>query len=308
MRFRAGDAQTIHKLVELTLSDYEQDRDIDKLDVFSLPNRKAVETITDQLLEIIYPGYFREESGAVLNTRHSLGALIEDVICKLEGQVSIALRYRPDLCPAAERAGQPVECPPAVERKCEIAAQEITESFFRTLPTIRQRLATDLDAFFEGDPAAKSRSEIICSYPGFHAVTVYRLAHELAVEGVPILPRIMTEYEHGRTGIDIHPGAEIGNYFFIDHGTGVVIGETAVIGEHVKIYQGVTLGGLSTRGGRQLCGKKRHPTIEDGVTIYSGASILGGNTVIGHDSIIGGNAFITASVPPNSKVSVVLSN
>jgi serine O-acetyltransferase len=162
----------------------------------------------------------------------------------------------------------------------------------------------DQDGLFASAVYDKNTDEIIVSYPGLRAITVYRFAHELFQLGVPVLPRIMSEYAHGQTGIDIHPGAQIGRHFFIDHGTGIVIGETTVIGDHVKIYQGVTLGGLSTRGGQSLRGRKRHPTIEDNVTIYSGASILGGETVIGHDSVIGGNVFLTKSVAPFTRVSV----
>jgi serine O-acetyltransferase len=172
------------------------------------------------------------------------------------------------------------------------------------LPRVRDLLATDVDAFFDGDPAAFSKDEVIISYPGIYAITVSRLAHELYLLDVPLLPRIMTEHAHSLTGIDIHPGATIGHHFFLDHGTGIVIGETSEIGNFVKIYQGVTIGALSTRGGQILTGVKRHPTIEDHVTIYSGASILGGNTVIGEGVVIGSNAFITKSVPEKTRVSV----
>jgi len=179
-----------------------------------------------------------------------------------------------------------------------------TEEFLANLPKIRERIATDVEAAYDGDPAAVDKEEIIISYPGLYAITVYRLAHELYLLKVPMLPRIMTEHAHSITGIDIHPGAEIGNYFFIDHGTGIVIGETTIIGEHVKIYQGVTLGALSTRGGQTLKGKKRHPTVEDNVTIYSGASVFGGNTVIGKGAVLGSSVFITESVPPGSKLTI----
>lgn len=177
-------------------------------------------------------------------------------------------------------------------------AQEMTVRFLEKIPDVRALLATDLQAFYDGDPAATSLDEIIIAYPGLLAITVNRLAHELFLLKVPLIPRIMTEYAHGRTGIDIHPGATIGKYFFIDHGTGIVVGETTVIGDSVKLYQGVTLGALSTRGGQSLRGHRRHPTIGDRVTIYSGASVLGGDTVIGHDAVIGGNAFITHSIAP----------
>jgi serine O-acetyltransferase len=177
-------------------------------------------------------------------------------------------------------------------------------SFLAKLSELREYLASDVSAAFDGDPAAFSRDEIISSYPGIYAIMVYRLAHELYQLEVPLIPRIMTEHAHSLTGIDIHPGAVIGHHFFIDHGTGIVIGETTVIGNFVKIYQGVTLGGLSTRGGQTLKGVKRHPTIEDHVTIYSGASILGGTTIIGEGVVIGSNAFITKSVPEKTRVSV----
>ena len=175
--------------------------------------------------------------------------------------------------------------------------------FLAAIPRIRENLATDIEAAYEGDPAAFSRDEVISSYPGIYATMVNRIAHELYELGVPLIPRIMTEHAHSVTGIDIHPGAKLGKYFFIDHGTGIVIGETSEIGEHAKIYQGVTLGALSTRGGQLLKGKKRHPTIEDDVTIYSGASILGGETVISEGAVIGGNAFVTKSVPEQTRVS-----
>jgi serine O-acetyltransferase len=177
-------------------------------------------------------------------------------------------------------------------------------AFLRTIPAVRSVVQTDLQASYEGDPAATSSDEIIFSYPGLFAITVYRLAHELHLLGVPMIPRMMTEYAHSVTGIDIHPGATIGKFFFIDHGTGIVIGETTVIGERVKLYQGVTLGALTTRGGQSLRGVRRHPTIEDNVTIYAGASILGGETVIGRDCVIGSNVFITHSIAPNTTVSI----
>ncbi len=174
----------------------------------------------------------------------------------------------------------------------------------KRVPKIRGLLATDVQAGFDGDPAASSRDEIVFSYPGIFAISIHRLAHELYLLEVPLIPRIISEYAHNITGIDIHPGAQIGKYFFIDHGTGVVIGETTVIGDYVKIYQGVTVGGLSTRGGQTLRGMKRHPTLEDGVTVYAGASIFGGETVIGSSVTIGSSAFITKSVPSGTMVSI----
>ena len=212
--------------------------------------------------------------------------LIEDVMYNLNKQLT--LLYTSEL---GEQA--------ATEK-----AQELSVAFFRAIPEVRAVAQTDVEAFFDGDPAAFSVDEIIFCYPGLFAVTVYRLAHVLYALGVPLLPRIMTEHAHSVTGIDINPGATIGKYFFIDHGTGIVVGETTVIGDHVKVYQGVTLGALTTRGGQSLRGKKRHPTIEDNVTIYAGASILGGETVIGKDCVIGSNVFITHSIPANTTVSV----
>ena len=188
------------------------------------------------------------------------------------------------------------------ERKAE--SYRICKEFFSRIPKIREYIETDLEAAYDGDPAAGCHEEIILAYPGLRAITIYRIAHELYLEMVPVLPRLMTEYAHSRTGIDIHPGATIDKYFFIDHGTGIVIGETAVIGKNVKIYQGVTIGALSTRGGQRLSGKKRHPTICDNVTIYAGASILGGETVIGENAVIGGNTFITRSIDANTRVSM----
>jgi serine O-acetyltransferase len=179
---------------------------------------------------------------------------------------------------------------------------ETVATFVRALPTVRERLAQDVEAAFEGDPAAKSFAEIMVAYPSIHAITTYRLAHELHRLGAPQVPRIMAEHAHARTGIDIHPGARIGLRFFIDHGTGVVIGETSEIGDRVRLYHGVTLGAFSPRRGQTIRGTKRHPTIEDDVTIYPGATILGGETVIGRGSVIGGNAYVTESVPPQSRV------
>ena len=181
---------------------------------------------------------------------------------------------------------------------------DVIDTLFSKLPAIRDTLDTDVQAAYEGDPAATCREEVMLAYPAFEAISIFRIAHELYLMKVPMLPRMMTEYAHSLTGIDIHPGATVGPYFFIDHGTGVVIGETTVIGEHVKLYQGVTLGALSTRKGQQLSGKKRHPTIGDHVTIYANSTILGGETVIGCDSIIGGNSFITESVPAHTRVSI----
>ena len=277
----------IELVVDEILADYQNDRDIDKIDLFRHPDKAVVTDMIQKLLRIVYPGYSRDKSYRFYHVKHNLSMLIEDVMFNLNRQVNLML-----LAHGAEAEW-------AQER-----AQEICLEFFRKIPEVRALVQTDVQASYEGDPAATSRDEIIFCYPGLFAITVYRLAHVLYELKVPMLPRIMTEHAHSITGIDINPGATIGNYFFIDHGTGIVIGETTVIGDHVKIYQGVTLGALTTRGGQSLRGKKRHPTIEDHVTIYAGASILGGGTVIGRESVVGSNVFITHSIPPCTTVSV----
>ena len=276
----------IENLVDTILADYQLGRDIDKMDLKRHPDKDVVIDMIGKLLRIVYPGYSRDKSYRMYNTKHSLSMLMEDVMYNLNKQITLILQTGMD------------------DSAAKAKAQEISLEFFRRLPEVRATVQTDVEAAYAGDPAATSADEIIFCYPGLYAITVYRLAHVLYDLGVPMLPRIMTEYAHGVTGIDIHPGAAIGNYFFIDHGTGIVIGETTIIGEYVKIYQGVTLGGLSTRAGQGLRGKKRHPTIEDNVTIYANASILGGETVIGRDSVIGANAFITHSVPEATTVSI----
>jgi len=278
--------QQIESIVDSILDDYRSARAIDKLEPQCHPDKDIVIDMIGKLLRIVYPGAFREKTYRIYNARHNLSMLIEDVMYNLNKQLTHAFRGTMDESAASARA------------------QQVSLEFFRAIPAVRAVAQTDVDAFYEGDPAAFSVDEIIFCYPGLFAITVYRLAHILYTLGVPLLPRIMTEHAHSVTGIDINPGATIGNYFFIDHGTGIVIGETTVIGDHVKIYQGVTLGALTTRGGQSLRGKKRHPTIEDNVTIYAGASILGGGTVIGRDSVIGSNVFITHSIPACTTVSV----
>ena len=278
--------QQIESVVDTILEDYRQDRPIDRMDTFQRPDKEVVIDMISKLLRIVYPGAYRDKHYRMYNTRHNLSMLIEDVMYNLNKQIAIVLRTQMD------------------QAEAEAQAQQISLSFFRAIPGIRAVAQTDVEAFYAGDPAAFSVDEILFCYPGLFAVTVYRLAHVLYQLQVPMLPRIMTEHAHSVTGIDINPGATIGSYFFIDHGTGIVIGETTVIGNHVKIYQGVTLGALTTRGGQSLRGRKRHPTIEDHVTIYAGASILGGSTVIGRDSVIGSNVFITHSIPQCTTVSV----
>lgn len=281
----------INDLVTNLLNDYNQGRTIDKINTFDHPDKEAIIEILDKLRKIIYPGYYRNKSYKVYTVRNSISMLLEDVIFNLVKQISIVLEYVP--------AFENVDESKRIEK-----AEEMTFAFLKQLPKIRAYIETDVQAAFDGDPAAYNKDEIIFSYPGLYAILVNRIAHELYVLGVPLIPRIMTEYAHSKTGIDIHPGATIGKYFFIDHGTGIVIGETTVIGDNVKIYQGVTLGALSTRGGQKLKNQKRHPTILDNVTIYSGASILGGETVVGKDVVVGGNAFITKSIPDGTRVSI----
>ena len=281
----------INRLVEEYLVDYSGGKDIDHVETFDHPDKEVVIEIIENLRKLIFPGYFRNRSYRVYTVRNNTTMLLEDVIYHLMRQISIVLRYAPEY----EKADQ---------ETIENHAEEVTFAFLEKLPQIRAYIETDVQAFYDGDPAAYNKDEIIYSYPGLYAILVNRIAHELFLLGVPLIPRIMTEHAHSRTGIDIHPGATIGKYFFIDHGTGIVIGETTVIGDNVKIYQGVTLGALSTRGGQALRSKKRHPTIMDNVTIYSGASILGGETVIGRDVVIGGNVFITKSVADGARVSV----
>ena len=277
--------QKIGAIVDSILQDYSLGRDIDRLDTAGQPDRDVIVDLTHKLLRIVYPGRSRNRHRRIYNARHDLSMLIEDVTFHLTEQTELILR-------------------PTLGESAALKAQETVLAFLERIPAIRAMAQTDLTAFFDGDPAAFSTDEIVFCYPGLFAVTVYRLAHELYLLQVPMLPRIMSEHAHSETGIDINPGATIGDHFFIDHGTGIVIGETCVIGSRVKIYQGVTLGALTTRGGQSLRGQRRHPTIEDDVTIYAGASILGGNTVIGRDCVIGSNVFITHSIPPCTTVSV----
>jgi serine O-acetyltransferase len=279
--------EKIEAVVDSILEDYRCGRDIDKIELLRRPDRDVVIDIIEKLRRIVFPGYFRDKNYRIYNAKHNLSMLIEDVMFNLNRQIGLVF----------QGAGEP-------EQEAQDHAQEVCLEFFRQIPQIRAMVQTDLQASYDGDPAATGMAEIIFAYPGLFAITVYRLAHVLYTLNVPMLPRIMTEHAHSVTGIDIHPGAAIGKYFFIDHGTGIVIGETTVIGENVKIYQGVTLGALSTRGGQGLRGKRRHPTIEDNVTIYAGASVLGGETVIGKGSVIGSNAFITKSIAPCTTVSI----
>ena len=255
-----------------------------------LPDRGSIIGILKDLRRVMFPGFFGDENITVISPDYFIGDRLTHVYTSLKKEVAASLYYR--------------DYDKYSREEIDSRAEDICAEFFRRLPDIQQMLMKDVQAGYDGDPAAKSREEVVFSYPGLFAIFVYRIAHEFYVQDVPFLPRIMTEYAHSRTGIDINSGATIGEYFFIDHGTGVVIGETTEIGNYVKLYQGVTLGALSTRSGQKLSGKKRHPTIEDHVTVYSGASILGGETVIGEGFIVSGGAFVTKSVPPFTKVIV----
>ena len=244
-----------------------------------LPDRGAIIGIIKEFRRLLFPAYFGDPQLMALPAENYAALLLERIETALTAQVALAL--------PEEQA---------------FAAGALTHEILEQLPRIQETLMTDIEATFDGDPAAASREEILFSYPGLFAILVYRVAHELYHLQIPILPRMMSEYAHSHTGIDIHPGAQIGDYFFIDHGTGIVVGETTVIGDRVKLYQGVTLGALSTRDGHRSRAGQRHPTVEDDVTIYSGASILGGETVIGRGSVVGGNAFLTDSVREDTQV------
>jgi serine O-acetyltransferase len=278
-------------LVDALVKSYHENTESIKLDTGNLLNRTVIIELIEKLRGLLFPGYFGKKNISEGLIEYHTGELLDDVNYHLKNQIARALRLRTEFAALGEEM-------------LKSRAEELGFAFLSKLPEIREYLAMDVEAAFDGDPAAFSKDEIISSYPGIYAITVSRLAHKLYELEVPLIPRMMTEYAHNITGIDIHPGAVIGHHFFIDHGTGIVIGETTVIGNYVKLYQGVTLGALSTRGGQVLKDVKRHPTIEDHVTIYSGASILGGGTVIGEGVVIGSNAFVTKSVPEKTKVSV----
>ncbi|MCQ2082167.1 MAG: serine O-acetyltransferase [Lachnospiraceae bacterium] len=257
----------------------------------NLPKKADIIDTLAEIQRVIFPGFFGKENSAYVKLDNFAGSAIAVIYERLFKEIRSTLLYRGDKKRGAD-FDQEVE--------------ELTLKFIDKLPDIQELILKDVEAELEGDPAASSKEEIIFSYPGIYAIFVYRVAHELYNLKIPYIPRIMTEYAHGKTGIDINPGANIGEYFFIDHGTGIVIGETTTIGKHVKIYQGVTLGALSTMKGQQLSGTKRHPTIEDNVVIYANATVLGGDTVIGKNSVIAGNTFITESVPENTRVSALM--
>ena len=279
------------KITELTdqlIASYASVGGINHLDGSNLPSKSGIVGITNDLLQLLFPGFFDNKVTHSSEIRMETALLMDSIAGRLEDEIIKSISHNP-----------PSE---AADKSPRVAAKELTIKFLSELPALREILTTDVDAAFDGDPAAKSKEEIIVSYPYIEAISVQRMAHVLFEVGVALLPRIMTEWAHARTGMDLHPGATIGHHFFIDHGTGCVIGETCEIGNHVKLYHGVTLGARSTSGGQQLRGIKRHPTIEDHVTIYPGATILGGETIIGTHSTIGGNVFIMDSVKPNSLV------
>jgi serine O-acetyltransferase len=280
--------ETVTKLTNELVASYARLGGINHLDGKNLPSKRAVTAITCDLLRLLFPGYFDEKLIHSSEIKTETAALLDTVLGSLEDEIRKSLEYHP-----------PENLP---KKEITKAARELTVEFLGKLPDIREILKTDVEAAFEGDPAALSKEEVLVAYPFVEAIAVQRLAHELYLKNVPLIPRIMTEWAHWRSGMEIHPGAKIGSHFFVDHCTGTVVGETSVIGNHVKMYHGVTLGAKSTAGGQALRGKKRHPTIEDRVTIYPGATILGGETIIGAGSTIGGNVFIMDSVKPNSLV------
>jgi serine O-acetyltransferase len=285
--------ESLPALTERLVETYEECGGINHLGHSPLPSYREVVEILSDLREILYPGYGRRQNLHMGNVAYHVGDLMDSLHDRLTQQITRALRHD---CKARD-----------LETDFESEAQLVAVRLLESLVDLRKILAEDVQAAFEGDPAAKNLDEIIFCYPGLSAITVFRIAHELHHLGVPLIPRMMTEYAHSKTGIDIHPGATIGRRFFIDHGTGVVIGETTHIGDGVKIYQGVTLGALSfprDESGNILRNVKRHPTIEDGVVIYANATILGGKTVLGHHSVVGSSAWITSSIAPYTTVTI----
>jgi len=281
-------------LVEGMVASYHRDPRAQHVNRRFLPSRVEILDTVKLLLELFYPGYFGRQDLTDENLAFHVGNQLSTLREKVERQVETCL------CFAAECDGRPAH-------PCSEEARRTTERFLACLPAVRDALVLDVQAAYDGDPAASSLDEVILAYPGMLAVTVHRVAHELQEMGVPLMPRIMSEWAHSRSGADIHPGARIGKSFFIDHSTGVVVGETTMIGSNVKLYQGVTLGALSIprdERGRVIRDTKRHPTVEDGVTIYANATVLGGRTVIGTDSVLGGSVFVTESVPPSTRVAL----
>ena len=283
--------RSLEGVIDAVTNSYRLERVIDNLETTALPNRRQVIDAMSELEHVAYMGFYSTRELSQSNLHEHIGDHLRRAAGILTEQISRAIGYRGGRCSQ-------------VPGDLEWSEQVVLETFAR-IPEMRAQLALDVQAAFDGDPAAKSIEEVVFSYPAIIAITAYRFAHELHLRGVPMVPRIIAEYAHGRTGIEIHPGAKIGKRFFIDHGTGVVIGETTIIGNNVKLYQGVTLGALSfplDEAGAMVREVKRHPTIEDDVTVYAGATILGGDTVIGRGSIIGANTWVTRSVPPGTRV------
>lgn len=276
------------ELTESLLASYKVVGGINHLDGKNLPSKRAIAKITQDLLRLLFPGYFDEKIIHSSQIRTQTASLIESVQKRLESEIRRSLEYAP---PAG-----------ASRKDMRGRARELSARFLRGLPQVRAMLQTDMESAYNGDPAALSREEVMLAYPFVEAIAVQRMAHMLYLDQVALIPRIMTEWAHGRTGLDLHPGAEIGTHFFVDHCTGTVVGETTRIGNHVRMYQGVGLVARSLSAGQALRGQKRHPTIEDRVTIYAGATIMGGDTVVGAGSTVGANVFLTRSVPPNSLV------
>ncbi|MFM8250942.1 MAG: serine O-acetyltransferase [Planctomycetota bacterium] len=306
----ASDFRLKEQLPQLTqriVETYQQYKWINHLGHCPLPRYDEVISAIEDLTEIIFPGYRRREGLHSGNVTYHVGDLIDGLHDKLTRQIARALRHE-DRVTGSTTADKAVEDSVDCEAvDYEAKGQAMAIAFLEKLPLVRATLATDVKAAFDGDPACKSPDEVVFCYPGLEAITTYRLAHELYQLSVPFIPRMMTEHAHRHTGIDIHPGATIGNHFFIDHGTGVVIGQTCEIGHHVKIYQGVTLGALSFATdpeGNLVRDTKRHPTIEDHVVIYANATILGGRTVVGQGSVIGSSVWLTHSVKPHTTVTM----
>jgi serine O-acetyltransferase len=282
------------EITEAIVATYTECRHINHLGHKPLPSREAITAILIDLMDVIYPGYVRRQNLHMGNVEYHVGDLVDSLHDQLTQQIARVLRHE------HEELHQP-------DADCEAEAQQKAIAFLRRLPELRNLLELDAQAAFVGDPAAKNFHEIILCYPGLEAITIYRIAHEMLLLGVPLIPRMMTEHAHAKTGIDIHPGARIGHSFFIDHGTGVVVGETCDIGNHVKLYQGVTLGALSfprDADGNIIRGEKRHPTLEDDVVVYANATILGGKTIVGHHAVIGSSVWIYESVAPYTVVTI----
>src|SRR3989440_11976822 len=289
--------EQLPRLTDRIVAGYKTADSIHYLGHCPLPNYEEIIGCLEDLKEILYPGYRRREGLHIGNVTYHVGDLIDGLHDKLTRQIARALQHEDRVVTKVQACEN--------QQDYEAKGQAMAIAFLERIPQLRELLATDAKAAYDGDPACKSIDEVVFCYPGFEAITVHRISHELRRLGIPFIPRMMSEWAHKETGIDIHPGATIGHHFFIDHGTGVVIGETTEIGNHVKIYQGVTLGALSfpTDGdGNLVRGHKRHPTIEDGVVIYASATILGGRTVIGHDSVVGSSVWLTKSVEPHTTV------